>query len=182
MSKPPKSKRELAPEGVHKAVCIHVIDLGTQTFTFKGKEQSARKVSVGFELIAKKNSFGEPLVVAQRYTFSNSKKSNLMKDLKAWLGIKDPDFDLVGLELKPAQVTITHSDDGEYANITNVGGVPKGTKFPKPVNQFTSLFLDDTFDQDVFDNLPDYFKEKIAATEEYDQLNAPKKGKGKKAK
>ncbi len=179
MSKPPKSKRELAPEGVHKATCVHVIDLGTQTFTIKGKEQSARKVSVGFELLGKKNSFGEPFVVAQRYTFSNSKKSNLMKDLKAWLGIKDPDFDLDGLALKPAQVTITHTDDGEYANITNVGGVPKGTKYPKAANNFTSLYLDETFDRDVFDDLPDYFKEKIAASPEYDEVNAPKKGKKK---
>ncbi len=175
MSKPPKSKRELAPEGVHKAVCVHVIDLGTQEFSFKGKEMSARKVSVGFELIGKKNAFGEPQVVAQRYTFSNSKKSNLMKDLKAWLGIKDPDFDLDGLQGKPAQVTITHSDDGEYANITNVGGVPKGTKFPKPATPWVSLYLDETFDQDVFDDLPDYFKEKIAASPEYDEVNAPKK-------
>ncbi len=182
MSKPPKSKRVLAPEGVHKAVCVHVIDLGTQTFTFKGKEQSARKVSVGFELLGKKNSFGEALVVAQKYTFSNSKKSNLMKDLKAWLGIKDPDFDLDGLANKPAQVTITHSDDGEYANITNVGGVPKGTKFPKAENTFTSLYLDDTFEQDVFDDLPDYFKEKIASSPEYDEVSGPKKKPAKKTK
>lgn len=182
MSKPPKAKRELAPEGVHKAVCVHVIDLGTQEFTIKGKQTSARKVSVGFELLGKKNGFGEPLVVAQRYTFSNSKKSNLMKDLKGWLGIKDPDFDLDGLKDKPAQVTITHSEDGEYANITNVGGVPKGTKFPKPTNKFVSLYLDETFDKDVFDDLPDYFKEKIASSPEYDEVAGPAKPKAKKGK
>lgn len=182
MSSAPKAKRELAPEGVHKAVCVHVIDLGTQEFTIKGKQQSSRKVSVGFELIGKKNSFGDPLVVQQRYTFSNSKKSNLMKDLKGWLGIKDPDFDLDGLAYKPAQITITHSEDGEYANITNVGGVPKGTKFPKPVNKFVSLYLDDTFDKDVFDDLPDYFKEKIASSPEYDEVAGSGGGSKKKSK
>lgn len=180
MSSAPKAKRELAPEGVYKAVCVHVIDLGTQTFTIKGKEQSSRKVSVGFELLGKKNSFGDPQVLAQRYTFSSSKKSNLSKALKAWLGIKDPDYDLDGLLGKPAQVTITHSEDGEYANITNIGAVPKGTKFPKPATGLTSLYLDESFDKDVFDDLPDYFKEKIASSPEYDEVVASKPKKGKK--
>lgn len=176
MAKIPKAKREMAPEGVHKAVCINVIDLGTQEFTFKGKPQSARKVSIGFELLGKRNKAGEPFVVQQRYTFSNSKKSNLMKDLKGWLGVKDPDFDMDKCLGKSALITIKHDDAGEYANVTNVGGVPDGTKFPKPAKAPVSLYLSaEDFDESTFDSLPDYFKEKIAASPEYDELAAPKK-------
>ena len=180
MSKIPKSKRELAPEGVHKAVCVHVIDLGTQEFQIKGKTQSSRKVSVGFELLGKKRTDGNVHVIATRYTFSNSPKSNLMKDLKAWLGIKTNDFEMDNLLGKGALITVTHTDDGDYANVTNVSGLPDKGKLPKPETPLTSFYLDD-FDKDTFDGLEDYFKEKIAMSPEYDDVAAPK-SKTKKGK
>jgi hypothetical protein len=184
MSKPPKAVRELAPQGVHKAVCVEVIDLGTQV-SANPKFQDAHKVSVGFEISGKRKKNGEPFVVAQRYTFSANKKSNLSKDLKAWLGIEDvAKYDLIDLLGEGALVTIKHTDGGEYANITNLGGLPSGTKVPAPVSELVSLFLDDTFDVDVFEALPDHFKEKIAVTDEYAEVaeNRPAKKSAPKKK
>jgi len=171
MSKPPKPTRELAPEGVHNAICIAFLDLGTQSSENFG---DARKCDVVFEIAAKRSD-GKSFQIAKRYTYSASPKSNLMKDLKAWLGVKDGDFDMDGVALQGAMVTIEHK--GEYANITNISGLPKGMKPLKTQSEFKSLYLDETFDQEIFDSLTDYQKEKIAGSPEYDAVIASAKPK-----
>lgn len=173
----PKSKGEMCPEGVHKAVCVYVVDMGTQEPS-NPKFSAARKVRVGFELQGIRKKSGDPFLLFQSYTFSSNPKANLMKDLKAWLGIKDKDVDMDELLGKGAMVTVSHSEDGQYANVTNITGLPKGVKLAKPETKPYSLYLDETFDADVYNELPDSFKERIAASPEYDEVaGAPSKPK-----
>jgi hypothetical protein len=172
----PQAPRELAPEGVHNAVCIQIVDIGTHTVKFKDKEEDLRKVKVAFQLVDEETSKGDAVVVYKDYTYSASPKANLMKDLRAWLGIKDADFEMDELLNKPALVTIEHS--GTYANITNIAGLPKGTKVRKATEPVYSLYLDDNFDEDVFKGLPQWLQDKIATTEEYAAVMSPKLKKG----
>lgn len=182
MSRIPKSSgRELAPEGTHNAVCVAVVDLGTQPSEQWGDK---RKVQLAFELVDEKTSKGEAMVVYRQYTFSPSPKGNLIKDLRAWQGkdaVKE-DFDMDELLGKPASVTVEHNDTerGIFANISNIGSLPKGVKVKKPTEPLRSLYLDDSFDQDAFDELPDFLKEKIMVTKEYAEISKPAPKKGKK--
>lgn len=181
MSAIPKGSgaRELTPEGVHNANCVQVIDLGTQTVTFKGEERQSRQVQLAFELADEKTSEGNAFVSYRKYTYSSSPKSNLMKDLRAWLG-KDKvtgDFEMDTLLGKPAMITIEHSETerGTFANITNIGGLAKGMKPKKPTEPLRSLYLDESFDSATFEELPEFLKEKIMVTKEYEEFGADAK-------
>ena len=183
MSSIPKgSARELAPEGVHNAVCIQVIDLGTQPSEQWGDK---RKVQLAFELVEERTTDDKAIVAYRQYTFSASPKGNLMKDLKAWLGAKSVsgEMDMDDLLGKAASVTIEHNETekGTFANITNLGGLAKGAKVKKHTEPLRSLYLDESFDADTFEALPDFLKEKIMVTKEYEEHGAPPKKSAKVA-
>lgn len=180
MSRIPKtSVRELAPEGAHVAAVVAIIDLGTQ----EGGEWGPRhKIQLAFELLGQRTSDGEKAIVAYRqFTYSSSPKSSLVKSLKSGFGIKDTDIEMDDLLGRTCLVTIEHAetDAGTFANISNLGMVPKGTKIPKVTEDLQSLYLDETFDQEVYDGLPDFLKEKIAGSPEYAEVMTPKMKKKK---
>lgn len=183
---PTGSTRELAPEGTHNAVCVQVIDLGTQKVRdFKDKEKfnDVRKLNMAFQLVEEETSEGKAVVVYRQYTFSASPKSNLMKDLKAWVGLKienAADFDTDTLLGKACSITVEHetTEKGTYANISNIAALPKGMKAKKPTEALVSFSLDEgEFDQEVFDALPEYLRLKIADSPEYAAATAPKPSK-----
>lgn len=167
------SARELPSEDTHNAVCIQVIDLGTQHSEQWGDK---RKVQLGFELVEEETSEGRAMVVYKQYTFSDSEKSNLMKDLKAWGMKPGKGFDMDTVLNKGAMVTVEHSttDRGTFANIVNLSSVPKGVKVRKATEAIRSLYLDETFEQDVFDALPEFLRNKIATSPEFAAVTAPK--------
>jgi len=178
MSKPPKVKREIPAEGNYKGTLVHIIDLGTQV-NKNPAFADAPKVHLGYELAGRKRKDGQPFVVSTKFTFSSSPKSNMAKTLKKWLGVKNPaEYDLVDALKKDANLVIEHSEDGQYANITEINKYsgPKLRPETKPI----SLFLDDTFEQDVFDKLWDKIKETIALSPEYDEVVGKSRKKGKK--
>lgn len=172
MSKIPAGKpRELAPEGAHQACLCQIIDMGTQPSN-DPKYKPTRRVQLGFELTDEKTEEGNKFVQYKTYTFSKHKKSNLAADLKSWLGLKDSqleDFEMDNALSKNALITIAHktTDNGEYANITNVSALPKSMKVKKGTEPLVSLYLDENFDKAVFDKLPEFLRTKIAASPEY---------------
>jgi hypothetical protein len=173
--------RELPNEDTHNAVCIQIIDLGTQPSPQWGDK---RKCQLAFELVDEQTSEGKSMVVYKQYTFTDSDKGSLMKDLKAW-GVKvGEDFDMDSLLGRGAMVTTENkeTEKGTFANITNVAGVPKGHKVKKATEPYRSLYLDDNFDQEIFDALPEFLRNKIAGSPEYAQITAPKLKKEKPGK
>ena len=182
-----KSSKERvnAPEGVHNARCVQVLDMGTQ---YSEKfDKSQHKVQLGFELVDETHVFNEekgeqPFVVYRTYTLSSDKKAALVKDLSSWLGIKldkDSDFDMETLIGKACQIQIMHneSDDAVYANIQNIMPAPKKGKVKEAVTDTRFLSLEpEEFDKKIFDDLPDFLKELIEVTPEYKALSEkPKK-------
>jgi len=174
MSRIPKSSsRELCPEGAHNSALVNIIDLGTQD---GGEYGPKHKIQLAYELVDEKTTDGKAMVAYRQYTFSASAKGNLMKDIRAAWGIKDSDVEMDELLGKACMVTIEHkeTDNGTFANITNVGMLPKGVKPRKATEPLRSLYLDDSFDQEVYDALPDFLKEKIAGSPEYAAVMSPK--------
>jgi hypothetical protein len=182
MKIPEGKQRELIAAGTYNAILVQVLDIGTQPSN-NPKFKPSRRVLLGFEILGESTEEGDPFILFKNYNFTNNDSSALMKDLTAWLALKDSaNFELDNALGKPAQITVTHSDDGKYANILTVTGLVKGTKVGKSVTAMKSLYLDpDTFDVETFNALGDKHKAKIAATPEYALAVAPKVGKKKVA-
>jgi len=177
---PKSNSRVLAPEGIHFARCIRIIDLGTQESS-NPEWRSTRKLNLGFELVDESYVFDEEkgeenFTVYANYNQSLGKKSKLRPIIESWTGKKITDeFELDTLLDLPCQVQITHvsTDKGTYANITNIMGPGKG-KVTKSTMEPQSLYLDETFDQEVYDSLPEFMQEMIADSPEYIAMHEEK--------
>lgn len=185
--KPPKqSNYELAPEGTHPAICVEVIDLGTQPQTFQGQPKApARMVRFAWQLIHETQSDGRPFTIGNDYAFSMGKKANFRKMLESWIpksvmdaagGVEN--FDIKDLINKGCLVTIAHRTSGtgnEYANVTGVTSLAKGMQKPTPVADPLYFSLErDEYNKADFDRLPDWLRDKVKASPEWAELQAPK--------
>ena len=180
---------QLPEEGLHKARPVRFLELGTVESEEWGDKF---KVLVGYELVEHEpfeDSEGEErnFVVNRRYNKSLSKRSDLGKDVRAIMGKEFPEkgeFEMDEIGDRPCWVEITHSEDGQYANVTKVMKCnPSDLKgFPKAENNFVSLYLDENFDEAVYEDLSEGMREKIAESPEYQELfpDEKPKRKGKK--
>lgn len=174
--KTPKSKpREICPTGVEQGALVSIVDVGTQqpnNPTFK----ESRQIFYFFEILGISSEAGDLFRIKKQYTFSEFSK-NLLRDLKAWKNIETlEDYDHDDMLGQVAAVTITHSEDGKYANISNISGLMKGVKPLKPKSPLTSFYIDteNGFDQEGFDALPEWLRVIIAKSPEYALAIAPK--------
>src|SRR5690554_5665654 len=100
-----------APAGTHLAICVQVIDIGTQYSRYYDKW--SHKVLIGWELPDEQNEDGEPWLVWNRYTLSLHENSALRGHLQSWRGRSFTEEELKGFHLKnildkPCMLTITH--------------------------------------------------------------------------
>lgn len=179
--------RELIPSGNYVARCFSMIELGTVNEVFVGESKTLRKVRISWELPTETKTFDEkkgpqPLAISQEYTLSMNEKSNLRKMLASWRG-KDfteeeaKAFDITKLLGKPCFLNIIHkhgkADPSKvYEQIAGVTSVPKGFTIPDPVNTVVELYYD-KFDEDVFNSLPDFIKDKMKTSQEYQAMKQP---------
>jgi hypothetical protein len=168
--------RENPEAGTHNAVCVQIIDLGTQA-SQNPEFKDARKVQFAFELVDEQTSDGKAMVVYKEYNYTDSPKSDLMKDLKAWMKIDGGDFDIEECLGKPCTVNVeiktSKTSNKEYPKVTSVTGLVKGVKVKKATEDLKFLFLDNSFNQDTFDSLPEFLKTKISTSPEYEAAMAP---------
>jgi hypothetical protein len=111
-----------APEGLHAAVCVDVVDRGLKETRWGLKH----KLMLVWEINARMDN-GRPFTVHKHYTCSLHEKSILHKDLKAWRGRPfTPEeldaFDLETVLNSQCQVLVTHAtrDGTVYADVTTV--------------------------------------------------------------
>jgi hypothetical protein len=175
------------PPGNYVARCYQLIDLGHQTSEKFGT--SAHKIRIGWELYGEDEQ-GQPLTVqrdgqtlpmtvAAEYTVSLNEKANLRKHLVAWRG-----RDFTAEELKAFDISkllgaycllnVTNSDSASgktYANVSGIAPLPKqmANNKPAPGHQIQQLDLDDP-DMDVFEELPQFLKDRIEASPEWQTL------------
>ncbi len=175
---------ELPPIGTHLAVCYQVIDLGTQEVTYDGQTNHAHQVRVSWELSDERMSDGRPFSVHKKYTWSMHEKATLRHHLEAWRGVAfaEKDFGKGGFDIKnilgkPCILTVVQSagNNGKtYANVAGVGKLMKGQKAPEQTNPSVYLWLHkDRWDSSIYASLPDWMKEMIAKSPEYQELAGP---------
>lgn len=130
---------ELPPAGNLGAVCVALIDLGTQQESFLGKAREVRQLAIVWELPGLINTkTGKNNVVCDKFTASLAQKANLRKVIESWRGapIKDDEeFDLMKVVGAPCLLQISHDTTKtgrEIYSIEAVTSLPKGMAKPEP--------------------------------------------------
>lgn len=172
---------QVAP-GTYTARCVRLIDIGTQTSEYQGKANSRRQVVIAWELpdalMEDGDSAGKPFLVSSFYTASLGEKANLRHDLVSWRGREFSEeelsgFDLVNILGKPCMLSIVQNEKGKSI-IKGVMALPKGSAVGAQIN--TSLYFSlDEFNPTIFETLPKFYKERIAASPEYGRVLAKAK-------
>jgi len=122
-----------APEGVHQAVLVDVVDLGFLETSWQGVKKTLHKVNLAWQINEDRDD-GKPFLVFKRYTLGLGDKYNLRKDLESWLGRRlttveqKQGFDLESLIGRNCLLNITHntSEDRTYANVASINPLMKG--------------------------------------------------------
>lgn len=116
-----------APEGLHNAVCVDVVNLGLVDTVWMNKVRKVHKVRIAWELDIEMPDGKGRFVAMNRYTFSMDPKSNLRKALKSWRGQDFTQEEMNGFDLEKivgasCQILITHTEkEGvTYANISSI--------------------------------------------------------------
>lgn len=164
-----ESSFELIPPGTHYAVCTRVLNLGEQITNWG----STPKHFIGFDVPAVRCEWEKdgvkhegPGFIGGRYTSSLSPKAILRQHLEAWRGRVFTEEQLAGFDLftllgVSAMLSVTHTEDGKYANINAIMGMPPGA--PKIVPESELLGYDPTAPNanEVFAKLPEGFQKTI---------------------
>lgn len=178
-----RAKPKIPPvePGVYIAVCVYSIDLGEQLCEYKDKSKSYNnQVQLGFELIGETVEIDgkqEPRTLSRTLNFTRSQNGGLRKFVQSWLGktFSDDAFaefdtnDLVGL---PAQLSVILNESGEYANIDTIMQLPKGMPAPQATLPLIRFDLE-PWNADAFEQLPDWAKEKVKKSTQYQKLHVP---------
>lgn len=121
-----------APQGVHQAVLVDVVDLGILDVSWQGVTKRQHKVNLAWQINENRED-GKPFLVFKRYTLSTHEKAGLRKDVESWLGRKftrddEMGFDVESLLGKNCLLNITHNKVGDktYANVASVSPLMKG--------------------------------------------------------
>lgn len=125
---------EVPPAGTHPAVCVGVIDLGTQPYEYQGQHKMVRMVYLLWEMTAEKVSGFKDRnhVIGRSYNVSFGPKSTLRQLVEKWRGksfAEGEEFDLAKLAGQKCLLIVTHNDKG-YARVDGVSSVPKGMDVP----------------------------------------------------
>lgn len=132
-----------APEGVHQAVCVDVLDLGLIKSQFPdektGKDKFQHKVNVVWQIEELRDD-NKRYLLYKRYTLSLHEKAALRHDLESWRGRAFTFDELAGFDVEKLKgancfINVQHkkSQDGSrtYANVVSVMPLPKNMKLPK---------------------------------------------------
>jgi len=171
---------ENCPAGSFAARCYQIIDLGHQTFEWKGEAKVAPKVRITWELNEPMQD-GRPFSISREYTASIGDKANLRKDLEAWRGRPFTATELQNFSLEnvlgaPCLLGVVHkpSKDGSkvYANVGSIMALPKGMACPELVNPAVKFDIGE-FDQNIFNSLSSYVQKKILMSKELEEGGIP---------
>jgi hypothetical protein len=123
-----------APEGVHQAVAVDVIDLGYMDSTWQGKTSKKHKIDLVWQIEETRDD-GKRFCLYKRYTLSLGEKANLRKDLESWRGKAFTATELAGFDVETiigvnCLINVQHSTSADgsktYANVVSVMPLIKG--------------------------------------------------------
>ena len=136
IAKGSSGKFEPCPAGVQQAVCVDIVDHGTQPTPWGDKW----KVDVRWQT-AERMADGSPYLVNKRYTLSLNEKANLRHDLEAWRGRPFTEAEVMGFDLEKligvnCLLNVVHkagAKGGTFANVVSIMPLAKGMTPIAPV-------------------------------------------------
>ncbi len=171
--------------GTYPARCYSMVHIGTCKENILGQEKWLNKVRITWELPTETKEFkpgdGEkPYSVSKEFTLSMNEKANLRKFLEGWRGkgfteAEAKKFDITALLGKPCMLSVIHKTSKQgrlYADISSVSAMPKGFECPAQINP-SFEFSYDEFDEEKFNTLPDFLKDKMRQSVEYNKVVLP---------
>lgn len=170
--------------GTYVARCYSMIYMGTIPEEFQGQKKDMKKVRITWELptelkVFKAEKGEQPQVIGKDFTLSMNEKGTLRKMLQSWRGKaftedEAKNFDITKLLGKPCMLSIVHkvSKTGKtYAEIATISPLMKGMACPDQINEsFEFNVLE--FNEERFNQLPDFIRDKVKTSAEYKQLNS----------
>lgn len=179
------SNFEQLEPGNYVARCYQLIHLGKVDDNYQGTPRKTSKVWIGFELPTETVDFKEgegekPYAVNKEFTNSSSEKGNLFKFMSQWIPkiTKEnfAEFDLNYVMGEPCMLTIGQRPNKKdsskvYLEIKGIGPIPKGIEVPPAFNPQYVFDIDDGFDQEKFNQLPKFMRDKMVTAEEFKALN-----------
>lgn len=155
--------------GTYPAVCIGIVDLGMQNNPKYNKAED--KVSLTFEMpdeTIERGNGPEPRWLSKKYTKSLGDKSNLLRDLKAWLGAAAVDtdsFDIRELLGKACLVSVSKVENKNtgrvYNAIERMVALPKGMPEPQAKSEMFLFNMDDPATWDTLQKIPNFLREEV---------------------
>ena len=176
--------RELVPAKVHLARLYQIIHIGTEEYQWKGKPVQTYKIRFTFELPREIREFTDkdgltterPMVISAEKGLSMGSKSKLRPFVENLLGVALQDeeayaFDIETLIGKPCMLTVVHETKGEktYANISGISPLIEGLECPPAINEPFILNYAEQWSEEKFKSLPDFIREKMYPTPEYQE-------------
>ena len=172
--------------GIHNAICIGLIDMGTQTSFYKKVETTRRRIRVVWELYEtafqlNENTDMQPFTIDKEYTLSLHPNAALRQDLDSWRGVKFTNDELAGFEMntiltRACQLNVIHrtSEKGsEYAKVETVIHMKAADvkKVPTSYNEIQMFsFEDEKMNWKYFESLPKYIQEIINESPQMQKL------------
>ena len=174
-----KPKLPPIPPGMYAGICVGVVDLGEQRNEMRNKYEN--RVQIIWELptlpMIEVDGKPQPRQLSRTYTFTVSKKSNLRKLLTGWNGVQYSDEQIKALDLfsqlgKPCTLNVILNDTGEYSNIDSVTPLMQGYPIPTTATPFMKWDMDE-WDDAALETLPDWVKDKIKKSTQYQKAHPP---------
>lgn len=172
-----KKPKELLPAGAYIATLYSVVQFGTMNGEYKGKATKKNKIRLTWELPEELREFdGEmkPMVVGKTYTASIFEQAKLRPIVEGILGeINEDTFSIESLVGKACMVQLAPAEylGNEYMDVVSATQLPKSVPAPKQINDSVYLDYQESWSDEVYANLPQWMKDKMADSEEMKARN-----------
>jgi hypothetical protein len=178
------------PAGMHLARCYRIVDMGTQSTTWKGQTKQLPKVMLQFEVHSEDGNGnpivtdkGEPMSISKNFTASLGENAILRQELENWRSRAFTAEELKGFQLKNvlgawAMLSVVKeegNDGNEYTNISSINPVSSQIKkagLPEGHNELKAFDLENP-DMALFETFGNKIKEKIQSTPEWNKKIVP---------
>ena len=178
------------PSGMHLARCYRIVDMGTQSTTWKGQTKQQPKVMLQFEVHSEDadgnpivTDKGEPMSISKNFTASLGENAILRQELENWRSRAFTADELKGFQLKNvlgvwAMLSVVKeqgNDGNEYTNISSINPVSSQIKkagLPEGHNELKIFDLENP-DMALFETFGNKIKEKIQSTPEWNKKILP---------
>ena len=174
-----KPKTPPVEPGVYMAVCVGVVDLGEQySELYKSYSNKVKFVWALPGETIEIDGKTEERQLSREFSVATKKTSKLRTFLGSWNSKNYTDEEYLELDLfdqvgKACQLNVVLSDSGEYANVDSVMPIPKG--LPAPVSKTAFFTWDmDAWDDGAFERLPEWAREQIKKSTQYQKEHPPK--------